>query len=89
VKSLLLIHVFDQAILIEDKFNKEEVITNSQIMKLVHQHQTFVENKMKWNLNFMKLKPKKIKEYKLKPTSKERKPIPLQSSQRETNEESK
>jgi hypothetical protein len=58
-------------------------------MKLVHQHQNYVENKTKWHLNFMKFKPNKRKEYKLKPTSKQRKPIPLQSSQRETNEESK
>jgi hypothetical protein len=45
VKSLLLIHVFNQSILIEDKFNKEEVITNSQIMKLVHQHQKLYRKK--------------------------------------------
>jgi hypothetical protein len=37
----------------------------------------------------MKFKPNKRKEYKIKPTSKQRKPIPIQSSQRETNEESK
>jgi hypothetical protein len=86
---LLSIHVFNQANLIEDKFNREEVITNSQIMKLFHQHQNSVENKTKWHLNLMKFKPNKIKEYKLKPTLKESKPIPLQSSQRETNEESK
>jgi hypothetical protein len=80
---LLLIQVFNQAILIEDKFNKEEVITNSQIMKRVHEHQNSVERKMEWHLNFMKLKPNKIKEYKLKPTLKQSKPIPIQTSQRE------
>jgi hypothetical protein len=37
----------------------------------------------------MKFKPNKIKEYKIKPTSKQSKPIPIQSIQRETNEESK
>jgi hypothetical protein len=66
--------------LIEDKFNKEEVITKSQIMKHVHQHKNFVERKMKWHLNFKKFKPNKRKLYKLKPTSKQRKPIPIQSS---------
>jgi hypothetical protein len=65
--------------MIADKFNKEEVITNSQIMKLAHQHKKSIERKTEWNLNFMKLKP----------TSKQRKPIPIQSSQRKKNEESK
>jgi hypothetical protein len=58
-------------------------------MKLVHRHKNSIENKMKWHLNLMKFKPNKRKEYKLKPTLKQNKPIPLQSSQRETNEESK
>ena len=58
-------------------------------MKLIHKHQNFVESKMKRHLNFMKFKPNKIKEYKLKPTLKQRKPIPIQSSQIEAKEESK
>ena len=86
---MLLIQVFNQAILIEDKFNKEEVIIDSQIMKRAHEHQNSVERKMEWHLNFMKLKPNKRKQYKLKPTSKQRKPILIQSSLREKSEESK
>jgi hypothetical protein len=51
-------------------------------MNLVHQHKKYVERKTKWHSNFLKFKPQKRKEYKLKPTSKQRKPIPIQSSQR-------
>jgi hypothetical protein len=38
---------------------------------------------------FREIQTKQRKEYKLKPTSKQSKPIPIQSSQRETKEESK
>jgi len=58
-------------------------------MKLVHQHQNSLERKMKWHLNSMKFKPNQTKEYKFKPTSKQSKLIPIQSSERKTNEESK